>query len=172
MERKDRINALGITEDFRINNYGFRDADIMLPKPAGTFRILCVGASTTEEGPVNDLTYPAILETILNKHFGTNRVDVVNCGISGMNSLKHRMRIGDYLALEPDLIVLYNAVNDICHDLYPIWLKEATPLQKRLRESRFLCHYFGRLLLPDQARMQEDIVNTKICNLEFNPVRP
>jgi len=167
MERRDRINALGITEDFRINNYGFRDADLIVPKPAGTYRILCVGASTTEEGPVNDLTYPAILETLLNKHFGFNRIDVVNCGLSGMNSLKHRMRVGDYLALDPDLIVLYNAVNDICHDLYPIWVKNASPLQKRLRESVFLRRYFGQVLLPDRSRMRADIEHSKISNLEF-----
>ncbi|HOH30204.1 MAG TPA: SGNH/GDSL hydrolase family protein, partial [Candidatus Hydrogenedentes bacterium] len=167
MERRDRINALGITGDFRINNYGFRDADIIVPKPAGTYRILCVGASTTEEGPVNDLTYPAILETLLNKHFGFNRIDVVNCGLSGMNSLKHRMRVGDYLALDPDLIVLYNAVNDICHDLYPIWVKDASPLQKRLRESVFLRRYFGQILLPDRSRMRADIEHSKISNLEF-----
>lgn len=167
VERKDRINALGITEDFRLNNYGFRDADIVMPKPDDTYRILCLGASTTEEGPVNDLTYPGILETLLNKHFGFSRVDVINCGLSGMNSLKHRMRIGDYLALDPDLIVFYNAVNDICHDLYPIWVKDATPVQKRLRESRFICRYFGRHLLPGAARMQLDILNTKISNLKF-----
>lgn len=167
VERKDRINALGITEDFRMNNFGFRDADIVMPKPEGCFRILCIGASTTEEGPVNDLTYPGILEMLLNKHFGFNRIDVVNCGLSGMNSLKHRMRMGDYLALDPDLIVIYNAVNDICHDLFPIWLKEASPFEKRLRESRFICRYFAHLFLPDRERMLRDIESNKMVNLEF-----
>ena len=167
VERKDRISALGITEDFYMNNYGFRDSDIVMPKPEGTYRIVCVGASTTEEGPINALTYPAILETLLNRHFGFDRIDVVNCGISGMNSLKHRMRIADYLALEPDLIVLYNAVNDICHDLFPIWVNAATPLQTHLRKSRFFCRYFGRRLLPDIETMRSDIQNVKMSNLAF-----
>ncbi len=167
VERKDRISALGITEHFRMNNCGFRDADIILPKPEGTYRILCVGASTTEEGPVNELTYPGILETLLNKHFGFRRIDVINCGLSGMNSLKHRMRVADYLALDPDLIVIYNAVNDICHDLYPIWIKDPSPLQKRLRESRFFCRYFGTRLLPAPERMRAQIENTKMVNIEF-----
>lgn len=167
VERKERISALGITEDFCMNNYGFRDADIVTPKPAEGYRILCIGASTTEEGPVNDLTYPAILEMLLNKHFGFNRIDVVNCGISGMNSLKHRMKIADYLALEPDLIVVYNAVNDICHDLFPLWIKNASPFQKRVRESRFICRYFGLRLLPPEAQMRADIRNSKMTNLEF-----
>lgn len=167
VERKERISALGITEHFQMNNYGFRDADIITPKPEGVYRILCVGASTTEEGPVNDLTYPALLEMRLNKHFGFNRVDVVNCGISGMNSLKHRMKMADYLALEPDLIVVYNAVNDICHDLFPLWIKNASPVQKRLRESRFACRYFGRYLIPGEAQLRADIQNSKISNLAF-----
>jgi len=167
VERKERVSALGITEHFQMNNYGFRDADIIMPKPEGVFRILCVGASTTEEGPVNDLTYPAILEMLLNKRFGFNRIDVVNCGISGMNSLKHRMKMADYLALEPDLIVIYNAVNDICHDLFPLWIKNASPLQKRLRESRFACRYFGRYLIPGEAQLRADIQNSKISNIAF-----
>ena len=167
VERKERISALGITEHFQMNNYGFRDADIITPKPEGTYRILCLGASTTEEGPVNDLTYPAILETLLNKRIGANLVDVINCGISGMNSLKHRMKMADYLALEPDLIVVYNAVNDICHDLFPLWIKNASPLQQRLRESRFACRYFGRYLLPEATQMAADIQNSKISNLAF-----
>lgn len=166
-ERKDRINALGITEDFYINNYGFRDADLVVPKPAGTFRILCIGASTTEEGPTNDLTYPALLEAIMNRHFGFNRVDVINCGISGMNSLKHRMRVGDYLSLEPDLVVIYNAVNDICHDLFNTWKNSPSKIQRLLRESQFVCRYFGRWLLPPEEQLRRDIQNSKMTNLAF-----
>ncbi|NLO34364.1 MAG: hypothetical protein GX117_13595 [Candidatus Hydrogenedentes bacterium] len=162
-----KINALGIFEEFRINNMGFRDADIMVPKPAGTYRILCIGASTTEEGLKNDLTYPSILETLLNQHFNFNRIDVINCGLSGMNSIKHRLRMGDYLALEPDLLVIYNAVNDICHDLFPLWQKRHNILQKGFRESRFFCRYLGHHLLPDTADIQHDIEASAMTNLAY-----
>lgn len=167
VRRKDHKNVLGLTEDFYSNNHGFRDADFPVEKEAGVFRIVCVGASTTEEGPTNDLTFPAILEATLNRHFDTNRFEVINCGISGMNSLKHRMRSADYLALNPDLIILYNAVNDICHDLFPIWVKDASSWQQRLRESAFINYYFNDRLLPDANTMAVLIEQNKMADLRF-----
>lgn len=167
VRRKDHVNVLGLTENFYSNNHGFRDADFPVEKEKGVFRIVCVGASTTEEGPTNDLTYPAILEAMLNRHFEDNRFEVINCGISGMNSLKHRIRSADYLALDPDLILVYNAVNDICHDLFPIWLKDASPRQQQLRASAFINHYFNEQLLPDSDEMGILIEQNKMADLRF-----
>ncbi len=167
VRRKDHINVLGLAEDFYSNNHGFRDHDFPVAKGDGVFRILCVGASTTEEGPTNALTYPAILEATLNRHFDTVRFEVINCGISGMNSLKHRMRIADYLALDPDMIILYNGVNDICHDLFPIWVNNASSWQQRFRQSRFMNRYFNRFLLPDIAEMTTLIKQNKMADLRF-----
>ena len=167
VRKKDHVNVLGLTEDFYSNNHGFRDADFPVEKGEAVFRIVCVGASTTEEGPTNDLTYPAILEATLNRHFDTNRFEVINCGISGMNSLKHRMRSADYLALDPELIVVYNAVNDICHDLFPIWVKDASPRQQQLRESAFINRYFNKELLPNAAEMAILIEQNKMADLRF-----
>ena len=167
VRRKDHVNVLGLAEDFYSNNHGFRDWDFPVEKGEGVFRIICVGASTTEEGPTNDLTYPAILEAMLNRHFETNRFEVINCGISGMNSLKHRMRSEDYLALDPDLIIIYNAVNDICHDLFPIWVKDASPRRQLLRKSQFVNTYFNRHLLPGALEMKSDILRTKMNDLRF-----
>ncbi len=167
MHRRDHVNVLGMAEDFYVNNHGFRDDDLHLPKPPEVYRILCVGASTTEEGPTNALTYPAILEALLNRHFESNRFDVVNCGVSGMNSLKHRIKTADYLALAPDLIIIYNAVNDICHDLFPLWVNQAAPWQKRLRESRFINQFFNAYLLPDAAEMAKFIEQHKMADLHY-----
>jgi hypothetical protein len=139
----------------------------VLPKPPGVFRVLCVGASTTEEGPTNDLTYPNILEYLANSKFGGQHVDVINAGISGMNSLKHKIKLADYLALQPDLIITYLAVNDICHDLFPMWVKDAGPWQQRLRESRFINNHFNARLLPDEAQMAEDIHRSKMSTIRF-----
>ena len=167
VRRKDHVNVLGLTENFYSNNHGFRDADFPVEKGECVFRIVCVGASTTEEGPTNDLTYPAILEAMLNRHFDTNRFEVINCGISGMNALKHRVRSADYLALNPDLIIVYNAVNDICHDLFQIWVKDASPCKQQLRESKFINHYFNGKLLPDSDEMGILIKQSKMADLRF-----
>ncbi len=168
-ERRDALrNVLGVSEKFAVNNVGLRDDDVILPKPAGVFRVLCMGASTTEEGPSNDLTYPNILEYLANNRFGGQHVDVINAGISGMNSLKHKIKLADYLALQPDLIITYIAVNDICHDLFPMWVnKDASPWQRRARESRFVNNHFNAWLLPGEARMAEDIRNAKMSSIRF-----
>jgi hypothetical protein len=166
-KREAQKNVLGVSEQFSINNAGLRDDDVILPKPPGVFRVLCMGASTTEEGMSNDLTYPNIVEFLANERFGGQHVDVINAGISGMNSLKHKVKLADYLALEPDLIVTYLAVNDICHDLFPLWVKDTGPRQKRLRESRFLNNHFNAQLLPGEAQMTEDIRRAKMSSIRF-----
>ena len=61
--------------------------------------------------------------------------------------------------------MIYNAVNDICHDLFPMWIKDAPPLKKRLRESQFVNMWFNGRLMPDEAQMAADIRASKISNL-------
>ena len=148
VHHEDWEHAYGLVEEFHTNNFGFRDDDVVVPKPPGVFRILCVGASTTEEGPTNALTYPNILEERLDAQFGPGRAEVINCGIAGFNTTKQRMRLPDYLALEPDLIICYNGANDICHELFPHWVAEAKLWQKLLRRSRFVNYHLNRCLLP------------------------
>ena len=166
-QREAQRNALGVAERFAINNAGLRDDDVILPKPPGVFRVLCLGASTTEEGPTNDLSYPNILEYLANSRFGGRHVDVINAGISGMNALKHKVKLADYLALQPDLIITYIAVNDLCHDLFRVWAQDAAPWQKRLRESRLANNHLNAWLLPDEARMADDIRREKMSSIRF-----
>ena len=166
-QREAQRNVLGVAERFAINNAGLRDDDVILPKPPGVFRVLCLGASTTEEGPTNDLSYPNILEYLANSKFGGQHVDVINAGISGMNALKHKVKLADYLALQPDLIITYIAVNDLCHDLFRTWVQDAAPWQKRLRESRFINNHLNEWLLPDEARMADDVRREKMSSIRF-----
>lgn len=103
---------------FRINNFGFRDRDFKVPKEEGVFRILCIGASTTEEGISNHETYPKFLEQELKKYFGENRIEIFNCGISGMVLTKHCAKLPDYLYLQPDLVIFYEGINDIVYEVF------------------------------------------------------
>ncbi|MCA1903096.1 MAG: GDSL-type esterase/lipase family protein [Candidatus Hydrogenedens sp.] len=104
---------------FRINNFGYRDKDFRVPKPDGVYRILCIGASTTEEGVSNRETYPKFLEQELQKHFGENKIEVFNCGISGMILKKHCAKLPDYLYLQPDFVILYEGINDVIYEVFP-----------------------------------------------------
>jgi len=101
------------------DGHGFRTKNLEPvgdPKPAGTYRIFFVGGSTTENIALPDEeTFPEIVQVKLRKRLGgTPKVCTVNTGISGntivdsFSLISHRV-----LALEPDLIVVLHATNDM-----------------------------------------------------------
>jgi lysophospholipase L1-like esterase len=101
---KDRHNALG-----------YRGDEIDMPKPAGQFRIACLGGSTTYTSDVKDYrdAYPYLLEKYI-KSKGYEDVAVVNAGAGSWSSweslVNFQFRVLD---LDPDLIVVYHGINDI-----------------------------------------------------------
>jgi len=147
------------------NNFGFRDEDVIVPKPKGVLRIVCVGGSTTEEGNDTQSTYPNIMERKLRNYFNTDKIDVVNCGICGGRSFSECRRINDYLQLEPDLLVYYNAINDICYHYMPVWLSLPNPYKKIFSKSTFLNHLFNEKLLPSDEYIAEYLRGTILRNL-------
>jgi hypothetical protein len=151
---------------FSYNNFGFRDSDTVVPKPAGVIRIVCVGGSTTEEGNSNDTTYPHLLQTKLRAWLETDKVEVINCGIIGIRSAAERQRMPDFLALQPDLILYYNAINDICHRDFPIWLQNAGKLREILGKSKFVARHFNRWYLPSDDYIAEFLRATLLRNIK------
>lgn len=155
---------------FWTNAQGFRGGEIALPKPAGLYRIVCIGGSTTAEGPRNDLTYPAMMERETRKRLGTDRIEVVNAGIFALNSFGELERFDDYLRLRPDLIVHYNLVNDL-NDLKD-WLRPKSAAAEPLkalkwlgRKSSFLYNRFNRLLMLSEPEMEARLREGIIANL-------
>jgi hypothetical protein len=146
------------------NNYGFRDDDVIVPKPAGVYRIVCVGGSTTEEGNLNDFSYPNIMERHLRESLGPH-IEVINCGISGIRSYWEWRRMEDYLALEPDLIIYYNAINDLANEHLIIWRKSIRGWREKLLYSAALTRRFNHLLLPPDAEVEQFIWEHTILNL-------
>jgi hypothetical protein len=134
--------------EFRLNNYGFRDDDTVVPRPPDVFRVACVGASTTFEGPTNGFTYPNLVERFLKERFPGRRIEVVNCGLPGINSEGERSRFADYLMLDPNVLIYYNAVNQICHSDLLRWGLDHPQRAKVLISSRAAASLLGGLLGP------------------------
>jgi hypothetical protein len=155
----------GTPTDFftKRNNFGFRDYDITVPKPAGIFRIVCVGGSTTEEGNTIDLSYPKRLEVKLRAIFG-DRVEVWNCGICGIVSYDERLRFADYLQLQPDLILYYNGINDITHMHFGYWNVWAERHHPWLLRSWFLKRHWNQRLLPPDDDIRAFMQATTLRN--------
>lgn len=99
----------------RINSLGYRGAEFPRAKPAGEFRIVCLGASTTFGGGLVDWreAYPARLQDELHAR-DLEHARVVNAGVSGYTSWEtlasYLFRASD---LEPDLLIVYHAANDL-----------------------------------------------------------
>lgn len=99
---------------FSNNSYGFRGNEFEIVKPAGVFRIVAIGASTTY-GVVNSdqNTYPAQLERKI-RDAGYENVEVLNAGVTGYTTtetfINFYLRV---LNLSPDMVIFYQARNDV-----------------------------------------------------------
>jgi hypothetical protein len=108
----------------RHNDRGFRGGPIAVPKPEGEFRIACLGGSTTYSSFIEDAdrSYPSLLETVLRER-GQETVRVINAGAEGYSSWESLVNLEfRVLDLEPDLILYYEAVNDLfTRIVWPPW---------------------------------------------------
>jgi len=105
-------------EESGVNSAGFRDRNaITTEKPDGAYRIICIGDSVTFGVPVHlnppEKTFSKQLEALMDKRFGSGKVEVLNAGnpgytsYQGLKQLKHRL-----LKYKPDLLIVQFAIND------------------------------------------------------------
>ncbi len=161
-------NLTGLTRPFPFssNKYGFRAPDVEIPKPPNVFRILCIGGSTTHEGPDNDSTYPALVQKRLQALFPGARIEVLNCGIEGIRTRSQFLRLPDFLELQPDLIVAYEGINDVANDVQEYW-ESSRPFPYNVVGGIPLLGYYMRpLFWPQAATYRSWIRGFTIANLE------
>jgi lysophospholipase L1-like esterase len=96
-----------------MNSQGYRTHEFAVPKPKGLVRVVCIGGSTTVAGRTNDETYPALLERKLRARFPGLAIEVLNLGVSSVTTQYWLARLDRVLSYEPDVVVQYQAVNDI-----------------------------------------------------------
>ena len=94
-----------------INKHGFRFGG--KPKSANTYRIMCIGGSTTwgDGAPDSSDTYPAQLEFYLKSK--GYEIDVINAGVPYHTSLDALMRfitLGIYS--KPNMLLIHTGLND------------------------------------------------------------
>ncbi len=102
------------TDEFSINQYGFRGKPFNAKKEKGVFRIVALGGSTTFGTSSKDgETYPEFLEKDLNSS-GAKRYEVINAGIGAANikEISELFR-HEVIQLDPDEIVINSVFNNI-----------------------------------------------------------
>lgn len=135
------LSAGGERFVIEINSHGFRTREFELPKPAGLVRVVCIGGSTTVAGRTNAETYPALLEARLRARHPGLALEVLNLGVSGVTHEHWLTRLERVLAFEPDVVVHYEAVNDLSWRQLPRFARDHPWL--RLARSSLL---FDRLV--------------------------
>lgn len=104
------------------NSLGFRGPEIPLQKPPGVLRVVCLGGSSTYgHGPTSDATtWPARLEVYLSEALPGRTIQVVNGGCQGWSTFEMLGNLA-YRALDlsPDLVIVYETINDMRCALYP-----------------------------------------------------
>lgn len=103
------------------NALGFRGKETTWQKPAGTFRILTLGGSSVYgQSESNDMAvWSARLEVLLNEHEPARPIEVINGGVSGWTSFEMLGQLAFRgVDLAPDLVILYETVNDMRAALY------------------------------------------------------
>ena len=100
-----------------INSHGFRGDEFQNEKPDNVFRIFAVGGSTTNGAAADDdKTWPAQLQKIANEKTTGKKIEVINAGIPGADSIKEYNMIKDKIpSLDPDLVIVYDGWNDFQH---------------------------------------------------------
>jgi len=95
--------------DDRVNSLGFRGDEINLEKPANTYRIVCLGGSTTWD------EYPALLQEELSADFQKRdfNLEVINAGDVYWTTVESQINLLTRgLPLAPDAVVVYHGIND------------------------------------------------------------
>jgi lysophospholipase L1-like esterase len=104
-----------------INSLGLRGELPVMPKPAGSIRILAIGDSTTFGWGVNDDgTYCVQLERLLRAAYPHQPLSVVNGGV-GAFDLKHDALLLRHFAptLQPDIVLVGLYWNDLPYEASP-----------------------------------------------------
>jgi len=130
-----------------VNLQGFRGDDVVMPKPAGTFRIFTIGGSTTL-GVTNPYaeSYPYLLQAALRDKYPGRTIEVFNAGCPWYTSahalVSYTVAVRQY---EPDLVIFFEAINDLVRSFSPPWLAKG---EFKPDYSHYLGPY-ARLLGPN-----------------------
>jgi lysophospholipase L1-like esterase len=127
-----------------INSLGFRGPEISASKPHGTVRIAFLGASTTwcAEVSGNDFVWPHLVTQTLGRAFPDAHFDYINGSLPGytipalLRNLQYRVA-----PLNPDVVVIYEASNNLSGELRDLAAKQGIISEARMQELTWPSRY-------------------------------
>ncbi len=96
------------------DNPWFADTEFSQQKPANTYRIFLVGASTTRGFPYShrETSYSGFVDKILHDLHPTRKIEVINAGYDALSSFGVLDVVRQVIDESPDLIIVYSGHNE------------------------------------------------------------
>lgn len=105
-----REPGLGYLAELR----GFREVEFPDRKAPAVFRIICLGDSWTfGHNVAQDEAYPQRLRALLKQEFPEANFEILNIGVPGYSSYQGVKLLKRFTTLEPDVVVIAYAINDL-----------------------------------------------------------
>jgi len=142
-----------------------------LVKPNQTFRIVVVGASTVIGYPfAAELAFPRYIEVMLERQNPGRDFELLNCGVTGLNSYSVADLLSQSLAIDPDLVIVHAGHNEFYGPGGPastaIQLPPSLqPLGLRLRRTRLF--QLGRNLRSGDALQEDSLIDVLPAQLNI-----
>lgn len=137
------------------NGSGYRGRQAALDPPSGTFRIACLGDSSTYGWGLDvQESYPAALQRTLDRRYGAGRFEVLNFGVPGYTSFQGSVLLRrEVLRYQPHAVTIAYGANDDARVAVPARERYARAaswvggMQEILRQSRAYGALKGVLIL-------------------------
>ncbi|MBD3223241.1 MAG: tetratricopeptide repeat protein [Caldithrix sp.] len=89
------------------------DQVLLQNPPQNNRRILCLGGSTTAGFPYEvNINFPYFIKKHLQKNYPGSDIEMINLGISAVNSHAVRHMLADVKTLNPDMVLIYMGHNE------------------------------------------------------------
>ena len=170
-----RVPRPGVTRGrdhvIEVNSRGFRGPELELPKPAGRVRVAFLGGSTTfcAEASSNEATWPALVTAGLARAFPARSFDYVNAGAAAFTTTELKSNLCVRVApTEPDIVVIYEATNDLSRDTRELALREGLPGTDRIGTSWLAQHSVAWELLEKNLRAVTPAADTGAPTLRYD----
>jgi len=132
------------TGTIQINSLGFRGPELGNPKPAGSLRIAFLGASTTfcAEVSSNELAWPHLVAQHIQDAYHDIPIEYVNGAVPGYTVTSSLRNLHERIVpLDPDVIVIYHATNDLSVETRDMATKQGIIREGEVGKTSWLADY-------------------------------
>jgi tetratricopeptide (TPR) repeat protein len=125
----------------------------VVPKPPGTFRIFCLGGSTTVGYPYwYNGSFSSFLRDRLRHILPERELEIINVGMTATNSFTVNDMVRDIVDYEPDLLIVYDGHNEFYGAL-------GVASNESVARARWLTKLYLRLIHVRTFVLLRDFVN-------------